>query len=214
MRERWRDLPVLYLSGYSEEQRSESSEPPPRGVFLRKPFGSQQLLGRLRELLDEAVLVDDAPTVVRFPKGAPPADIEAVDRVGGCDVLVRSGAKDVLVVAVGSMATTAVEVAARLVAQGIGVTVVDPRWVLPVPRELLTLAADHQLVVTVSDCGTHGGFGSALSDALRAAELDVRQRDLATGRFPLTLLGAHKASRGDQLLAAWGISVQPGQGPR
>jgi two-component system cell cycle sensor histidine kinase/response regulator CckA len=54
LRERWRDLPVLYLSGYSEEQRSESSEPPPRGVFLRKPFGSQQLLGRLRELLDEA----------------------------------------------------------------------------------------------------------------------------------------------------------------
>ena len=84
---------------------------------------------RLRELLDEAVLVDDAPTVVRFPKGAPPADIEAVDRAGGCDVLVRSGAKDVLVVAVGSMATTAVDVAERLTAQGIGVTPAgSSRW--------------------------------------------------------------------------------------
>ena len=35
---------------------------------------------RLRELLDEAVEVDDAPTVVRFPKGPPPEDIEAVGR--------------------------------------------------------------------------------------------------------------------------------------
>ena len=35
-----------------------------------------------RELLREAVAVDDAPTVVRFPKGPPPADIEAVDQAG------------------------------------------------------------------------------------------------------------------------------------
>ena len=33
---------------------------------------------RLRELLREAVQVDDAPTVVRFPKGPPSADVEAV----------------------------------------------------------------------------------------------------------------------------------------
>ncbi len=53
---------------------------------------------RLRELLGEAVEVDDAPTVVRFPKGPPPADIEAVGRRGGCDVLVRNGTHDVLIV--------------------------------------------------------------------------------------------------------------------
>jgi 1-deoxy-D-xylulose-5-phosphate synthase len=92
---------------------------------------------RLRELLREAVEVDDAPTVVRFPKGPPGADIEAVDRAGGCDVLVRDGAKDVLIVGVGSMAATSVEVAARLAAQGVGVTVVDPRWVKPVDPALL-----------------------------------------------------------------------------
>ncbi len=87
---------------------------------------------RLRELLDEAVEVSDAPTVVRFPKGAPPADIEAVGRRGGCDVLVRNGTHDVLIVSYGAMAATAVDVAERLVAQGIGVTVVDPRWAKPV----------------------------------------------------------------------------------
>src|SRR5689334_18075190 len=95
---------------------------------------------RLRELLDEAVQVDDAPTVVRFPKGPPPADVPAIDRAGGADVLVREGDRDVLIVAVGSMATTAVEVAKRLTDQGIGVTVVDPRWVKPVDPAIVELA--------------------------------------------------------------------------
>src|SRR5919205_411155 len=87
-------------------------------------------------------------------------------------------------------------------AQGIAVTVVDPRWVLPVPDVLVGLAAGHQLVVTVSDSGRHGGFGSALADALRAAECDVPQRDLA---LPQEFL-AH-GNRAD-VLAAVGLTVQ------
>ncbi len=123
---------------------------------------------RLRELLDEAVEVDDAPTVVRFPKGAPPTDLEAVGRAGGADVLVRNGTHDVLVVGVGSMATTAVDVAERLVAQGIGVTVVDPRWVKPVDPAIVELARDHRLVVSIEDNGVVGGVRrGAAPDAQR-----------------------------------------------
>ncbi|WP_299055460.1 1-deoxy-D-xylulose-5-phosphate synthase [uncultured Nocardioides sp.] len=132
---------------------------------------------RLRELLNEAVEVDDAPTVVRFPKGPPPADLEAVDRAGGCDVLLRStgaeGTRDVLVVGVGSMATTAVDVGRRLVDQGIGVTVVDPRWVKPVDPALVDLARTHRLVVSVEDNGRVGGCGSVLLQALVDAGVDV-----------------------------------------
>ncbi|CAB4697717.1 MAG: 1-deoxy-D-xylulose-5-phosphate synthase [Actinobacteria bacterium] len=124
---------------------------------------------RLRELLSEAVDVDDAPTVLRFPKGPPPADIDAVGRVGGVDVLVRTGTKDVLVVAVGAMATTAVDVAERLVAQGIGVTVVDPRWVKPVDPALIGLAAEHRLVVSIEDNGVVGGCGAVLLQTLNEA---------------------------------------------
>ena len=124
---------------------------------------------RLRELLNEAVDVDDAPTVVRFPKGPPPEDIPAVDTVGGVDVLVRNGVKDVLVVAVGAMAATAVEVADRLVAQGIGVTVVDPRWVKPVNPAILELARQHRLVVSIEDNGETGGCGAVLLQTLNAA---------------------------------------------
>jgi 1-deoxy-D-xylulose-5-phosphate synthase len=131
---------------------------------------------RLRELLREAVQVDDAPTVVRFPKGPPTRDLEAVDHAGGCDVLVRRGAKDVLLVGVGSMAATSVEVAERLVAQGIGVTVVDPRWVKPVDAALLELAREHRLVVSVEDNGVVGGCGSVLLQTLNEARIDTPVR--------------------------------------
>ncbi len=117
---------------------------------------------RVRELLREAVAVDDAPTVVRLPKGTPPADLEAVDRIGGCDVLLRRSGKDVLVVGIGSMASVAIEVGERLAAQGIGVTVVDPRWVKPIDPALVGLARDHRLVVSIEDNGRVGGVGSAL----------------------------------------------------
>lgn len=122
---------------------------------------------RVRELLREAVAVEDAPTIVRLPKGAPPAeDIPAVDRAGSCDVLVRQGDRDVLIVAAGAMAATGVDVAARLAAQGIGVTVVDPRWVKPIDRALVPLAEQHRLVVSIEDNGRIGGFGANLLQVL------------------------------------------------
>ncbi len=124
---------------------------------------------RLRELLDEAVLVDDAPTVIRFPKGPPPADIDTIDRAGQADVLVRTGEQDVLIVAVGSMCTVAMDVAERLTSQGIGVTVVDPRWVKPVDPAIVELAREHRLVVSVEDNGRIGGCGATLLQTLNDA---------------------------------------------
>jgi 1-deoxy-D-xylulose-5-phosphate synthase len=128
---------------------------------------------RLRELLNEAVEVDDAPTVLRFPKGPPPEDLPSVGKAGGTDVLVRNGPKDVLVVGVGSMAGVAVGVAERLVAQGIGVTVIDPRWVMPVDPALVELAREHRLVVSIEDNGRVGGVGSLLLQTLNDAGVDT-----------------------------------------
>lgn len=124
---------------------------------------------RVRELLREAVAVDDAPTVLRIPKGPPPDDIAAVGKAGAADVLVRKGPRDVLLVAVGSMAEVAVDVADRLGAQGIGVTVVDPRWVKPVDPAIVALARDHRLVVSVEDNGEVGGCGAVLLQTLTEA---------------------------------------------
>ncbi|WP_028650746.1 1-deoxy-D-xylulose-5-phosphate synthase [Nocardioides halotolerans] len=147
---------------------------------------------RVRELLNEAVDVEDAPTVLRFPKGQPPEDIPAVDRVGRVDVLVRNGVKDVIVVAVGAMAETAVDVADRLVAQGIGVTVVDPRWVKPVDPALVELAREHRLVVSIEDNGETGGCGAVLLQTLNAAGVTTPFRLHA---IPQEFLGHAKRGR-------------------
>ena len=136
----------------------------------------------LREELREALAIDDGPTVVRFPKGAVGDDIAAIERRGTVDVLRRADGDDVLLVAVGAMARVALEVAGRVGDQGIGVTVVDPRWVTPVAPELIELARGYRLVVTVEDNGRTGGVGSVLSQALRDADIDVPTRDIGIPR--------------------------------
>ncbi|MCW2741504.1 MAG: dxs [Blastococcus sp.] len=130
----------------------------------------------LREALREAVAVTDGPTVVRFPKGVPPVDIRALERRGPVDVLRRGKRQEVLLVAVGSMVPTCLAVAERSADHGIEVTVVDPRWVLPVSDALVDLAAGHRLVVTVEDGGRAGGVGTTLTQALQDRQCDVPVR--------------------------------------
>jgi 1-deoxy-D-xylulose-5-phosphate synthase len=136
---------------------------------------------RLREELGEALDVKDGPTAIRFPKGDVGEDIPAVERRRGVDVLAVPAdglSQDVLLVAVGAFASMGLSVAEKLRNQGIGVTVVDPRWVLPVSEVIGELAVAHKLVVTVEDNGVHGGVGSSVSAALRHADIDVPCRDV------------------------------------
>ncbi|MBJ7341355.1 1-deoxy-D-xylulose-5-phosphate synthase [Mycolicibacterium sp.] len=159
----------------------------------------------LREQLGEALDVTDGPTAIRFPKGDVGEDIAAVERLDGVDVLAVPAdglSKDVLLVAVGSFASMALSVAERLRNQGIGVTVVDPRWVLPVPEALSPLASAHKLVVTVEDNGVHGGIGSSVSAALRHNEIDVPCRDVGVPQE-----FQEHASR-NEVLAAVGLTDQ------
>ncbi|MCV6982061.1 1-deoxy-D-xylulose-5-phosphate synthase [Mycolicibacterium pulveris] len=152
---------------------------------------------RLREELGEALDVDDGPTAIRFPKGDVGEDIPALKRRDGVDILAVPGdglGEDVLLVAVGPFASMALTVAELLRNQGIGVTVVDPRWVLPVPEVIAELASAHKLVVTLEDNGVRGGIGSAVSAALRQAEVDVPCRDVG---LPQQFF--EQASRGEVL---------------
>ncbi len=124
---------------------------------------------RLREALAHAVTVDDAPTVIRFSKEKVPDDIEAVSHRDGLDVLHVDAEPRVLVVGHGQMAGTALDVAARLGQQGIGSTVVDPLWALPVKESLVQLAGAHDLVVSIEDSGVVGGLGARLLQEMAAA---------------------------------------------
>ena len=158
---------------------------------------------RLREELAEAIAVDDGPTALRFPRGSVGADIEAVRRCDdGVDVLREAPHKDVLIVAVGPMAQLGLEVAERLAAQGIGATVVDPRWVVPVPQSVISLAADHRIVVTLEDGIRVGGIGTRVRQDLRQAGIDTAVDELG---LPDEFLG--HATR-EQILEEAGLTPQ------
>lgn len=147
------------------------------GLRLAAPRDAEQLRAQLRE----AVLVKDAPTVVRYSKGVVGPAVPAVGRIGGMDVLRTPAPEvtrpDVLLVSVGALAPMCLEIANLLDKQGITTTVVDPRWVKPVDEALAPLADRHRVVVTVEDNGRTGGVGSAVSQALRDAGVDVPLRD-------------------------------------
>jgi 1-deoxy-D-xylulose-5-phosphate synthase len=140
------------------------------GIHIAAPRDQE----RLQEELREAIAIDNAPSVVRFPKGAVSMNIGAIKRTkNGVDVLKQAASKDVLIVGVGSFAQVALDVADLLASHGIGATVVDPRWILPINPDLVELAQDHRLVVTIEDGLKTGGFGSRVRQELRANEVDT-----------------------------------------
>ena len=162
---------------------------------------------RIAELLNEAVEVSDGPTVLRWPKGQVGKEAEAIGKLGTMDILAAPGpedgdGKDVLLLGAGPMAVTCVEVAARLKDHGIGVTVVDPRWVKPVDPAVIQAARQHRLVAVVEDNGRCGGFGDAVCRLLRDNDVDTPAK---TFGLPQEFLD--HASR-NAILDAVGLSAQ------
>ena len=157
---------------------------------------------RLKEVLREAVAISDAPTVIRFPKGAVSADIPAFERRDGIDVLYRGESADVLLISVGAMATMSVEAASQAYREGVGVTVIDPRWVKPLPQSLITMADRYKSVVVVEDGIAHGGIASALSEMFRKAGLDTPIHSIGV---PLAFIEHSKRS---EILSDLGMTAQ------
>ncbi len=157
---------------------------------------------RLKEVLREAVAINDAPTVIRFPKGAVSADIPAFERRDGIDVLYRGESADVLLISVGAMATMSVEAASQAYREGVGVTVIDPRWVKPLPQSLITMADRYKSVVVVEDGIAHGGIASALSEMFRGAGLNTPIHSIGV---PLTFIEHSKRS---EILSDLGMTAQ------
>jgi 1-deoxy-D-xylulose-5-phosphate synthase len=125
----------------------------------------------LRQALNEAVEVSDAPTVVRYPKGAMGEPIPALETVGDLDVVGRFGvenesAQSILFVAVGAMVPTALTAAEKVAGQGFRVTVVSPVWVLPTSQSLVDEAGAYDRIVTLEDGLAKGGVGALLAEDL------------------------------------------------
>jgi 1-deoxy-D-xylulose-5-phosphate synthase len=157
---------------------------------------------RLREVLAESIQITDAPSMLRYPKGEVIADIPAFERRDGIDVLYRGESADVLLVSVGAMAAMAVEAASQAYREGVGVTVIDPRWIKPLPQSLVTMATRYKSVVVLEDGIRHGGIASTISEMFRDAGLQVPIHSIGV---PLTFL--EHAKRG-QILSELGITAQ------
>ncbi|CAB4585830.1 unannotated protein [freshwater metagenome] len=157
---------------------------------------------RLRELLREAIDINDAPSMVRFPKGAVQIDIPAFERRDGIDVLYRGESADVLMISVGAMAALAVEAASQAYREGVGVTVIDPRWVKPLPQSLVAMAQRYTSVVVLEDGIRHGGIASSISELLRDAGVHVPLHSIGV---PLEFLEHSKRS---EILSDIGITAQ------
>jgi 1-deoxy-D-xylulose-5-phosphate synthase len=139
------------------------------GIVPHMHVGAPRDGARVKELLRQCIAIDNAPSMIRFPKGAIPADIPALERVDGIDVLHRGGTNQVLVISIGSMAAMALEVAQLAHKESIEVTVIDPLWVKPISSNLTALCAKYSTVVVMEDGIKHAGIASTISESLREA---------------------------------------------
>jgi 1-deoxy-D-xylulose-5-phosphate synthase len=141
------------------------------GLRLAAPRDEPSLRAALREAID----VNDAPTVVRYPKGPVADPLPAVHSVGDIDFLAEHGGEPRIVVfGIGSMAGTAVDVAGKIAAEGISVAAASATWVHPVPHGLLDAIGDADLVVTVEDGLTDAGVGEEWAEFARLAGIRAR----------------------------------------
>ena len=157
---------------------------------------------RLKELLREAVAINEAPSMVRFPKGAVQEDIPAFERRDGIDVLYRGESADVLMISVGAMAAIAVEAASSAYREGVGVTVIDPRWVKPLPESLVRMAERYKSVVVLEDGIRHAGIGSSISEMFRDAGVLIPLHSIGV---PLEFI---EHSKRGEILSDIGITAQ------
>jgi len=172
------------------------------GIIPTMHVGAPRDGARLRELLQEAVNISDAPSMIRFPKGAVQADIPAFERRDGLDILYRGESADVLMISVGAMASLAVEAASQAYREGVGVTVIDPRWVKPIPQSLITMVARYATVVVLEDGIRHAGIASAISELLRDAGVNVPLHSIGV---PLEFI---EHSKRGEILSDMGVTAQ------
>ncbi len=172
------------------------------GIVPTMHVGAPRDGARLKELLREAVDISDAPSMVRFPKGSVQEDIPAFERRDGIDVLYRGESADVLMVSVGAMAAIAVEAASSAYREGVGVTVIDPRWVKPLPQSLIRMAERYKSVVVLEDGIRHAGIGSSISEMLRDAGVMIPLHSIGV---PLEFI---EHSKRGEILNDIGITAQ------
>ena len=102
----------------------------------------------------------------------------------------------------GALATLALDVAVQVGREGIGMTVVDPRWVKPLSPVLTAMAAGFKSVVVLENGIRHGGIASTLSEAFRDVGLNIPLHSIGV---PLEFIEYSKPA---EIFQDLGITVQ------
>lgn len=157
---------------------------------------------RLKELLSESISLNQ-PSLIRFPKGILNPEVPAFERRDGIDFLYRGESPDILLISVGALAQLSVDAATMAYREGVGVTVIDLRWVKPLPIETIAnLAKRYSRIVVVEDGISHGGIASSLSEGFRSGDITTPIHSIGA---PLEFFEHAKRS---QILEELGITSQ------
>jgi 1-deoxy-D-xylulose-5-phosphate synthase len=148
----------------------------------------------LRRMLLTAVKYEDGPIAFRYPRGKGygvplEGEIQPLE-IGSTEILCEGS--DALILAIGSTVYPSLEAAKILEGEGIKVTVINSRFVVPLDRaEIVSLANRHEALITVEENILAGGFGSAILELLHS-----------DGCFPLKVrcigIPAHFVEHGPQ----------------
>lgn len=122
-------------------------------------------------------LACNGPAALRYPKGNG-YGVKLDERISplpiGRGEVLREG-RDVCFFACGSMVYPAMEAAGILKTQGVEAMVVNARFIVPLDKELLLLAARKTgKILTVEENVVSGGFGSACLEALNELGIDAQ----------------------------------------
>ncbi|CCQ94486.1 1-deoxyxylulose-5-phosphate synthase [[Clostridium] ultunense Esp] len=119
----------------------------------------------LQHMIYTALHYEKGPIAFRYPRGngiGVPLDKDFHEIPIGKWEILNPGA-DGVILAVGPMVHVAKEVSARFEKEGIGIRVVNARFIKPLDEEMLfSMAQEHLPILTLEESCRYGGFGSAV----------------------------------------------------
>lgn len=120
----------------------------------------------LKELLESSFSWGQ-PTAIRYPNLVTEEPNEPIQyrELGKAEILTEG--EDILIIALGHMTKTAMQIQERFAKVGIKATVIDPIFVKPLDTELLCrLLINHQRIITIEEHSLASGLGSIVNNFL------------------------------------------------
>jgi 1-deoxy-D-xylulose-5-phosphate synthase len=108
----------------------------------------------------------DRPVAIRYPRGIAYDGLEKVRakiEYGKSELIYEE--KDIALIAVGSMVSTAEHIREKLKDKGYSCTLVNGRFIKPVDKDMIDyLSKNHKYIMTLEENVKRGGFGEVITD--------------------------------------------------